>query len=135
HLDDGVIGRIGHVHDRLRGIELDAIGAKGWEAIRRQDRRMGRGRWRVLRPDGRWSTRRTDFLDDAVEGIGDVDVAGLVEGERVEAGPWQDGGGEDRRRARPGVDIQHLTGAEVDDQHLVSDARLEAETEKVLLRA
>src|SRR5207248_10618194 len=85
--------------------------------------------WRRLRR--RTRTGRAGFPDRALEGIGDIDVSGRVEGHGIEPEVRRHAprnGHEDRGGAGMLIDIEHLAGAEIDHEKRAG-VRMEADPE------
>src|SRR6201993_283414 len=111
NFDDRVLRGVGNEHRRLLVIERDAICAD-------------RGRWpcwleeRALDPDLARAAFRSNFPDQALVRVGDVQVSGIVEGQSVEAGMLAGNCHEDRRSARLWIDREHFGVLVIDHDQL-----------------
>src|SRR2546430_773467 len=117
-LNHRVIRRVGYEQD-ADAVEGEPVRAEGRDAVGQQE-------W-ARQPRGRDASRGSGLPDDPLERVRDVDVAGLVEGERVQHRVGCERGyREGRRRSRPWIDPKHLLAAGIDHQELVGD-RVEIE--------
>src|SRR5215470_19283035 len=100
---------VGYIHDSAGIVEFDAVRPE-W----RRQAGSGSKQWTAA-PDRRRAAAGTRFPNDAIERIRYVNIAKLVERQRIEAGARQCRRHELRGGARRWVHAQDFSGAKVDD--------------------
>src|SRR5262249_52102350 len=118
--DDGIVASVSNEKSSALVVEGDSVGAEG--------RLTRRGEERVARPLRRESAVRTRLPDDALEGIRNVDVPEAIERQRIDPRCRSDIA-EEARCSGLRIDVQHLSGPEVENQKLMGH-RMERESEQ-----
>jgi len=115
HLDDRMISGVRHIRRRVFLVELDAVRAKRrdqnhpWFGLRRERLRVDEHR--------RCPAIGAGLPDDALKRIRHIDIARIVEGERVEPGVRSEPGAHEYARlARDGIGLPDDAPGKIADQ-------------------